>query len=310
MSTARTFRRLACVALLAGCAQSSVEQVTPSDRRFENGVARSWVAPEARGQNLLYVSGNSGYVYIFSFPAGKLVGTLSGFQEVAGVCSDSAGNVWVANSAALDVVEYAHGGSAPIATLADGQNYSFSCSVNPRTGDLAVSNIFSLTAGMGSVAIYRRAQGVPTVYQDPQSLENFFIGYGPRSQLFFDAQGSGVEFWRFHRRRFSSIDVKGVTMNSPEGIQFAQGSLTISAPDGAQNALIYRLTTSGTITGVTHLLGGGDCLAYDIWKAYAICASSNGTVPVFAYPAGGAPIETIGASTGPFAVTISAAPKR
>ncbi|MBV9263760.1 MAG: hypothetical protein JO324_05505, partial [Candidatus Eremiobacteraeota bacterium] len=145
---------------------------------------------------------------------------------------------------------------------------------------------------------------------DPQSLENFFIGYGPRSQLFFDAQSSRVEFWRFHRGRFSQIDVKGVTMNNPEGIQYAEGSLTISAPDGFQNALIYRLTTSGTITGVTHLLGGGDCLAYDIWKGYAICASSNGNVAVFRYPAGGAPVATIGASTNPFAVTISEAPKR
>ena len=307
MSTA--FRRLACIALLAGCTQSSASPVALPEGRSDAGVARSWVAPEGRRQNLLYVSGNSGYVYIYTFPAGKLVGTLAGFQEVAGVCSDAAGNVFVANSAGLDVIEYAHGGSSPIATLADGENYSFSCSVDPRNGDLAVSNIFSLSGG-GSIAIYHHARGVPTMYQDPQSLENFFIGYGPRLQLFFDAQGSGVEFWRFHRGRFSAIDVKGVTMNSPEGIQYARGSLTISAPDGSQNAFIYRLTTSGTITGATHLLDGGDCLAYDIWKTYVICASSNGNVPVFAYPAGGPPIETIGPSSGPFAVVISEAPKR
>ena len=143
----------------------------------------SWVLPEARSKNLLYVSGNSGYVYIFSFPTGKLVGTLTGFQEVTGVCTDAAGNVWVANSADFDLVEYAHGGTVPIATLTDYQSYPFSCSVNRRNGDLAVSNIFSIGQGQtGGIAVYRAAAGTPKVFSDSKFAEYYFVGYGPKGE--------------------------------------------------------------------------------------------------------------------------------
>src|SRR5580700_3757619 len=92
----------ACVALLLpACTSELPTRDTIASTGGSGAVARvkglrpraSWVLPEARSQNLLYVSGNSGYVYIFSFPKGKLVGTLTGFQEVAGVCADAAGNV-------------------------------------------------------------------------------------------------------------------------------------------------------------------------------------------------------------------------
>ncbi|MBV8196981.1 MAG: hypothetical protein JO263_02510, partial [Candidatus Eremiobacteraeota bacterium] len=139
MRRASDYCVVAGMVLLAACAQLPVGQPMPAGQFVAPAARGSWVLPEARGQTLLYVSGNSGYVYIFSFPAGKLVGTLTGFQEVAGVCRDSAGNVWVANSAALDLIEYAHGGSSPIATLADRQQYPFSCSFDATTGDLAVS---------------------------------------------------------------------------------------------------------------------------------------------------------------------------
>src|ERR1700722_10564335 len=103
----------------------NANSVTRMDRLRLGG---SWVSPEARSQTLLYVSGNSGSVYIFSFPKGKLVGTLTGFQEVAGVCADAAGNVWVANSSDFDLIEFAQEGAAPIATLLDSKTYPFSCS--------------------------------------------------------------------------------------------------------------------------------------------------------------------------------------
>ncbi|MBV8197849.1 MAG: hypothetical protein JO263_06925, partial [Candidatus Eremiobacteraeota bacterium] len=197
-------------------------------------------------------------------------------------------------------------------TLADGQNYPFSCSFDARTGDLAVSNALSLSSGQPGIAIYRHEQGPPTLYRDPKIIENYFIGYGPRSQIFFDGVDSSgrFELARLYRKRFSPIVVKGTTIPSPEGVQYAQGTLTISGPDGFKNALIYRLTKSGTITGVTHLLGGGNCFSYEIWKSYVLCASTNNNVPVFKYPAGGAPLATIGPVAGPFQPVISEAPKR
>lgn len=207
MLRAVTPRRVAyavasCLALVLPACTSELPARDNATSAAAGSVARidalaprpSWVAPEARSQDLLYVSGNSGYVYIFSFPKGKLVGTLTGFQEVAGVCADAAGNVWVANSADLDLVEYAHGGSAPIATLTDYESYPFSCSVNRRTGDLAVSNIFSITQnGAGGIAIYPNATGARKLYEDSKIAEFYFDTYGPDGKIYVDGRGRRIE---------------------------------------------------------------------------------------------------------------------
>jgi hypothetical protein len=276
------------------------------------GPGESWVLPEARSRNLLYVSGNSAYVYIFSFPKGKLVGTLTGFQEVAGVCADAAGNVWIANSAGFDLIEYAHGGASPIATLTDYDNYPFSCSVNRQNGDLAVSNIFSLNqTGAGSIAVYPNATGAPKTYTDPSFSEYYFLAYGPERKLYVDGNGYGVNFEmaRLYRKRFTPIVISGATIASPGGVQYAEGSLTVGGADSVGDAIVYRITDSGVVAGETTLSGAG-CMSYEIWKTYVICASSNGNVPIYKYPAGGRPIETVGASTNPFQAVISEAPKR
>ncbi len=85
--------------------------------------------PEARGESLAYVSdsGTTGLVYVFSYPTGKRVGTLTGFYFPTGECVDKHGDVWVLNMSPEVIVEYAHGGTSPIATLDDPVG-GFSCS--------------------------------------------------------------------------------------------------------------------------------------------------------------------------------------
>jgi hypothetical protein len=312
----------ACVALLLpACTSELPTRDTIASTGGSGAVARvkglrpraSWVLPEARSQNLLYVSGNSGYVYIFSFPKGKLVGTLTGFQEVAGVCADAAGNVWVANSADFDLIEYAHGGTSPIATLTDYESYPFSCFVNRQNGDLAVSNIFSIKQGqVGSIAVYPSASGAPKLYKDSKISEYYFLGYGPQGKIYFDGTGYGnnFELARLYRGRFTPIVISGATITSPGSVQYGEGSLTIGGADGAGDAIVYRITDQGVVTGEATLVGAFGCMSYEIWKSYVICASVNGSVPVYNYPAGGSPIETVGASTNPFQVVISEARKR
>ena len=115
---------------------------------------------------------------------------------------------------------------------------------------------------------------------------------------------------RLYRGRFTPIVISGATITSPGNVQYAEGSLTISGADSAGDAIIYRITDQGVVTGGTTLSGAFGCMSYDIWKTYVICASPDGNVPIYKYPAGGSPIETIGASTDPFQVVISEAPKR
>ncbi len=117
--------------------------------------------PAARNIDLLYVSKYDD-VDVFSYPAGKRVGTLTGFQSPGGLCVDKAGDVFVTNFGASNIVEYAHGGTKPIATLSDPYQEPDDCSVDPTTGNLAVANIG------GSVSIYEGARGHPKQRTDSE----------------------------------------------------------------------------------------------------------------------------------------------
>ena len=92
---------------------------------------------------MLYASDSSAdLVKVFSYPRGKLVGTLTGFQTPQGMCVDKAGNVFITNSGAAQILKYAHGGTTPIATIADPGEHPIGCAISPVNGDLAATNIF------------------------------------------------------------------------------------------------------------------------------------------------------------------------
>ena len=88
------------VAMLAACAArppmggaGAMPQTLPSARHAEHG--RSWMLPEAKRENLLYVVDEGARdVYVYSYPQRVLVGTL-GFDYPTGDCVDKAGNVWI-----------------------------------------------------------------------------------------------------------------------------------------------------------------------------------------------------------------------
>ncbi len=98
------------------------------------------MAPEAKSENLLYISDYYG-VHIFSFPEGRHVGDIDDFVSPAGLCSNQAGDVFVTDTPAYHVYEYAHGSAKLLKTLYD--NYvhfnPIDCSVDPTNGNLAVA---------------------------------------------------------------------------------------------------------------------------------------------------------------------------
>jgi hypothetical protein len=99
----------------------------------------SWMAPDATRKNLLYISDvGTNDVYVYESLSLKLAGTLTGFSEPQGECSDAAGNVWITNTNMSQIIEYAHGGTTPIATLSDPYEFPVGCAVDPRSGNLAV----------------------------------------------------------------------------------------------------------------------------------------------------------------------------
>ena len=130
------------VVLLTGCGaaqpQIAGSGATPQSRTIAThaGRGRSWMLPEARKGDLLYVSSpGQGMVYVFTYPGGQPDGMLTNIPYPYGLCSDKHGNVfvvsWSSESGPGSILEYAHGGSKPIATLTDGDNMPAQCSVDP-----------------------------------------------------------------------------------------------------------------------------------------------------------------------------------
>jgi hypothetical protein len=193
MPSARSALSIAAVvAFLAGCAGSQPPIGAPGTMPQTSAIAThadrsgSWMRSEAQSENLLYVS-DASYVTVYSYPQGKLVGVLTGFESAVGECVDNKGDVFITNPSVTysvypDVVEYAHGGSQPIATLATTHLYPVGCSVDPTTGNLAVSGGDS--DGAGIVNIFQGAQGKPVLFQVPQMVLTQFCGYDDQGDLF------------------------------------------------------------------------------------------------------------------------------
>lgn len=173
------------VTLMAGCSGSKAQIWTPNGMPQSVAIAThgdtgSWMSPEAKKANLLYISNDgTNEVYVYHYRTRHLVGTLTGFDDPQGECVDVAGNVYITESGR--VVEYAHGGKKPIKTL---KGSGRDCSVDPTTGNLAVV----ITTG---VSVYKGAQGKPKYY--PYSNPSLSVGtlncaYDDRGNLFVDAE--------------------------------------------------------------------------------------------------------------------------
>jgi hypothetical protein len=219
-------------ALVAGCA-GTPSPIAPASQ-VANALKRSWISPEAKKQPLLYVSSVlTNDVYVYAYSSRKLVGTLTGFETPYGLCVDTSGDVWVVNDGAQNVVEYAHGGSKPIATLPDRGEYPEGCSVDPTTGNLAVTN-FSSNSGSGSVSIYAGAQGNPQTYSDPTLLEYRFCGYDDRGNLFVDGAGAGSTF-AFAELPKGSATFTDITLSQsvewPGGVQWTGKDVAVGDTD-------------------------------------------------------------------------------
>jgi hypothetical protein len=82
--------------LIAGCGslgpQATIPRAASPALRQVGQHSKSWMLPEAKSKDLLYLSDNTGdQVYVFSYPSDKLVGTLTGFGSPVGACVDKRG---------------------------------------------------------------------------------------------------------------------------------------------------------------------------------------------------------------------------
>lgn len=297
-------RALGCVvaALLAACSGARSPLGAPTGVVPQANVsvghsvrARSWMSPQARRKNLFYVSDlANNVVYVYTYPQGKLQGTLTGFNAPGGECVNKAGDVFITNGRGDSVDEYAHAAKVPKASLpAPGQTWS--CSVDPKTGNLAVL-FLSPSQGEG-VAIYPHGQGSPTLYYASPSAALAYCGFDNAGNLFLDGgtDDERVSLWEIPKgsNSFNEVSIAGEFYSGGQ-IQWDGKYLTIEDLSFETISRVQFSGAGGTVVGVTMLGKMSSNSARQSWIAgstllvpYSTGQHRMPTVGLWRYPAGG-----------------------
>lgn len=273
--------------------------------------------PEAAHETLLYVSASAAYryspppaVYIYSYPRGKLVGEITGFDQyshLGGLCSDTAGDVFVTESVPEGdygygyVYEYAHGSTSAKATY-DSPGTAFGCAVDPTTGDLAVTNSTgSYSSGNhGNVAIFSSPSGKPKIWEYSAIGFYEYCTYDPKGDLFIDGYNestSTIAYLYKGAYSFTGLELN-VERLAPLSIQWIGKKLVVANTDNFGPTRIYefRVTTNhAELVGLVTLHSGNAKRwpnQYLIRNNTIMGAPSN-NFHFWSYPKGGRPTGVI-----------------
>jgi hypothetical protein len=316
---------IGAAAALTACSGSQppigAASVMSQNRASATHIARggSWMLPEAKSENLLYVSFGCDGTCVLSYPNGELVGSLSAGYE--GVCSDSSGDIFITNGST--VVEYVHGGTSPIATLSVPGDMASGCASDPTTGDLAVT--YSGTSH-GNVAIFQGAQGTPTTYY--VDLDVQFCGYDNQGNLFVDGAADGVVKLAELPKggsSFGEIAISPAVDGFPWQVQWDGKYITLEASGPGDGVAIYRLQIAGSVAtvvgktdfkGVTRTASQSWIQGSTVFIPYGVRGDGidKPRIGVWKYPKGGKPTESFKNVAGKLVdfqgVTFSAASSR
>jgi hypothetical protein len=328
----------AAFALLAGCGGGAQPPLAPSGPfdqvvntagglpsagivplRYRPNAGRLWMSRDAvLTKDLLYVSNiGSNTVNVYSYPADKQVGTLTtDFSGPDGICVDNKNDIWVVNNTPVgsipySVVEYKHGGKTPVATLT-GITLAIGCSVDPTTGNLAVTNYGIDSSGGGSVSIFAHAKGTPKVYTDSQIPHFNFCGYDPKGNLYADGTDAAQNVFHFAelpkgKKTFKNITLKGGGIFYPGMVQWDGKYVAVGdqmAGGASYVDAIYQTTgAGGKIVHETPLDSGGLEEIIGFWIQGSTVVGPNaleprskydtGSAGFYKYPAGGKPTKTL-----------------
>jgi hypothetical protein len=316
---------LCVAAALAGCGGSQppigAPGAMPLDRAIAEHAARgkSWMPPEASGQDLIYVTAfNLGKVYVFTYPQGQPVATLSVWHPI-GECTDEAGDIFVVtqgsqSSDSSQIYEYAHGGTTPISVLND-PGYAVGCAVDPNTGSLAVGNVNDVYnpyySNHGDVAVYAGAQGNPTMYYSADFTGFGFCGYDSADNLYVEGLVGSSQKIELAQLASGGNSLELIELNRPvyatsgsmPSVQWDGSHMTISTENPNKNGpvSIYRLKISrstANVVSTTKLKSKKNRHGGQSWiqgKAIAGVSYSGayGDVSFWNYPNGGRPTGAI-----------------
>ena len=316
-------------AILAGCGGSQPPIGAPGAMAQRPAVAahaersRSWMLLEAKNEDLLYVSNQTGHDVLILSLKGKRVGKIGGLTAgvPAGLCSDASGDVFVVVFSASNqtyIYEFAHGRTAPINTLND-DGAGIGCAVDPATGNLAVTNLSAPGSRWGNIAVYAKAEGSPTTYSDANVGGYQYCTYDTGGNLFADGYSQDL---------VDELPAGGTTLNEitltqsiyPGSIQWVDSSLVVASAgqDYKGEQKIYQVQVSGDIGTVSNPVTLGS--RHNTHARYLQFVAHGGTIigpewnngsailGFWRYPQGGGPIKTVHPGGEIFGVTVSVAP--
>jgi hypothetical protein len=326
-------------AALASCAGNGAptqQGLVPTASARSSGAVydrgKSWVLPEAKKSDLLYISDLTAQVVdIYTYGKGyKLVGELTGFFNPEGLCVDKKGNVYVTNTTNVgvyEIIEYAHAATSPTRTLNDPDGRANGCSVDPTTGNLAVADFWGPSEVIGNVAVFPKANGPPTSYSNSNIFYDYFCAYDDRGNLFVDGETQGSVFGLGELAKggstlnFVSIDQ---TIYLPGGVMWDGKYLAVGDQVAVKHnftSTIYQMSINGsqaTTVNTMILTGSNEVAQFWIPRIHdggkrklgdrVIGPNQDGKDTLFwDYPSGGNPIASITGETDPYGATLSLA---
>lgn len=304
------------VALLTGCGFAQSSRALPN--------VPSLSAADVKGRNLLYASTSGDEpLYVYAYPKGKLVGTLSGPIGPRGLCVDQSGDIFapfVYIPGGVD--EFAHAGGSPIAYLGFPVDWENACSVSPTTGALAV---VTGPEGLQPVAVIYRNRGAQGWGLERSYTLSFmntlaYCGYDNKGNLFVDGLSASNTFVLAElakgAKQFVTVPVSQPMAGAGQ-VQWDGKHLAIGDMSGSPYTIYqFAINSSGaTKVGSTQLNGsanvqqfwirGGTIVAPDPSRSCE--GSEKGCIGLYHYPAGGNAFTTIPLA-GALGATVSVAP--
>lgn len=277
---------LGAAAMLTGCGGTPASP-TGSVLAGNTGVpaafpnrSNSWMVPETKTTSLLYVS-NAGTsdVTIYTYLDGKglvLVGQLTGFSFPTGMCTDSAGDVWIPDYDTRKIEEFAHGGTTPIFTISQRTGHPYDCAIDSNTGDLAVANQQpgNRRGQDGQILVYGKGSHQGRTYQPEHGFSEVdFLAYDNKSNLFADGAendyGNGLFKLAKGATQLTPLAISGATLYAPDAVNWIKPTLLVGDQNlgntGTSGA--YKLFISGsTATVVGTLTFAGTQQMYGFWR--------------------------------------------
>jgi len=224
-----------------------------------------------------------------------------------------------------EIDEYAHGGTTPIAKIILPSGYPTACSVDPTTGNLAVTAIATPTELRDTLFIYPKAQGSPTAYTDKRLPGLISPAYDNAGNLFVGAINKArfarIAELKVGRNQFTAIKLIGNPNAHLPQIQWDGNSLVFLVPNGRGYGTTVNLLKISGKTGTivkSFLLNYCQDEYFWIYKNsllsfyYPPKVNNNTAIAAWNYPFGGKPASRIyGVTRGrdyTYDLTVSVAP--